>query len=269
MDRRTFTVFTKPWKQEIPALAAYVRELGFDGVELPVRPGYPVNPDNVTTELLRAARPFADAGLTIASIAGPTDEHTIAACGEAGIPIIRICLAIPPGRSYLDYIAEVQRDYAALIPALDDAHVTIGIQNHCGRFVANAMGIHQLLQPFEPRHIAAVWDPAHCALQGEIPELAADILWTHLRMINLKNAYWLRTNGLEAEYAQYKHYWTSGRQGLCSWPSVIAILRQRRYDGPICLTAEYSDTASVDRLIREDLAFARSLFLYPQHRRES
>ena len=35
----TFTVFTKPWKMPIARLARFVADLGFDGVELPVRPG--------------------------------------------------------------------------------------------------------------------------------------------------------------------------------------------------------------------------------------
>jgi hypothetical protein len=37
-------------------------------------------------------------------------------------------------------------------------------------------------------------------------------------------------------------------------------LKEMGYTGPICLTAEYSDEHAVDRLITEDLEFARSLF---------
>ena len=43
----SFSVFTKPWKTPLPDLARLVRGLGFDGVELPVRPGYQVLPENV------------------------------------------------------------------------------------------------------------------------------------------------------------------------------------------------------------------------------
>ena len=46
-----FSVFTKPWKTEIRELGAFVKRLGFTGIELPVRPGYPVHPENVTAEL--------------------------------------------------------------------------------------------------------------------------------------------------------------------------------------------------------------------------
>jgi len=136
----------------------------------------------------------------------------------------------------------------------------IGIQNHIGRSVPNALGIRHLIEGFDPRHVCAVWDPAHCALNGELPELAIDIVWSHLRLVNLKNGLWQRANGPEAEVARYQSYWTSGRQGLCPWPDVVAQLQQRGYQGDVCLTAEYSDHDAVDRLIAEDLAFARSLF---------
>ena len=106
-------------------------------------------------------------------------------------------------------------------------------------------------------------DAAHCALNGEIPQLALDIVWSHLCLVNFKNAYWRRANGPEALVAEHEVYWTSGRQGLSSWGTVAAELQRRGYDGPVCLTAEYSDTGAVDRLIAEDIGYARLLFAPP------
>jgi sugar phosphate isomerase/epimerase len=242
----------------IPELGAYVHELGFTGIELPVRPGYQVEPKDVAA-LPRAARELGEHGVTIESVAGPTDEATIAACAEAGVPVIRTMVRIDDG-GYLDSVERVQREYDALLPLLETYGVRIGVQNHCDRWVPNAMGLRHFLAPYDPRHVCAVWDAAHNALNGEDPDMALDIVWSHLGMVNLKNAVWMRTNGPEAEIAQWKVYWTSGRQGLASWPRVAAELRGRGYEGVICLTAEYSDHDAVDRLIREDIAFAKSLF---------
>lgn len=255
-----FTVFTKPWKVPLPELGAFVQRLGFGGVELPVRPGFQVEPERVGKGLPDAARILGDFGVKIASVAGTTDEPTIAACAEAGVPIIRVCIGIPRGIAYLEHEARVRREYDALVPALERHGVAIGVQNHCDRFIANAMGLRHLIEPYDPRHVAAVWDPAHCALAGEVPELAADIVWSHLCLVNLKNGLWQRANGPEAEVAVHRHYWTSGRQGLCSWPDVVRVLKERGYRGNVCLTAEYTDHEAVDRLIAEDLAFAKGLF---------
>ena len=79
-------------------------------------------------------------------------------------------------------------------------------------------------------------------------------------MVNLTNALWRRVNGPEAEYAEWALYRTAGRQGLAPWPVVVSEFESRDYDGVVCLTAEYSDHASVDRLIAGDIAFAKALF---------
>ncbi len=256
-----FTVFTKPWKFALPELAKFVAELGFDGVELPVRPGYPVTPENVTTELPNAVRILAEQNLKIASIAGPTDEKTIAACAEAGVPLIRICVSMRDGEPYLEGEVRLQREFEALLPLLERHQVTLGIQNHYGnRDVCNAMGLRHLIERFSPRQIAAVWDAGHNGLQGEAPEMAIDIVWSHLGMVNLKSAYWKRMNGPEASSARWEAHWTLGRHGRAEWPRVAAELERRGYQGPICLTAEYSDESAVDRLIPQDIAYARTLF---------
>lgn len=259
-SRVTFTVFTKPWKMPVADLARHVARLGFEGVELPVRPGFPVNPDNVAEELPRAARIMADAGLAMASIAGPTDEKTIAACAAAGVPIIRICTGPAPGESYMRAMDRLARELEALVPALDRCRVTVGIQNHVGRYICDAMGLRFLIERFDRRHVAAVWDAAHNALAGEEPDYALDIIWDRLCMVNLKNAFWVRANGPEADCAKWKLHWTTGPHGLASWPRVAAELNARGYRGVVCLTAEYSEEHAVDRLAAADLGYARTLF---------
>jgi sugar phosphate isomerase/epimerase len=255
----SFAVFTKPWNLALAALGAHVARLGFTGIELPVRPGYPVDPENAPHELPRAVRLLASFGVQVRSIASTPTAATIAACAEAGVPILRVMAPIGPD-GYLASEARTQREYDALLPLLDQHGVTLGVQNHNGSFVCNAAGLRRLVEKYDPRQVCAVWDCAHTALNGEAPELALDLVWSHLGMVNFKNAFWRRTNGPEAEAATWQVYWTSGRQGLAEWARVAAELRRRQYRGVICLTAEYTDVAATDRLIVEDLAYARQLF---------
>jgi sugar phosphate isomerase/epimerase len=173
-----FIAFTKPWKIGLPELGRKIAALGFDGIELPVRPGYPVHPDNVTDELPRAARLLKDEfGLTIESVAGPTNTATIAACCEAGVNLIRICPAVGKNETYGQAEARLQSEWRALVPFLDEHGVAIGVQNHSDRFVPPArFGSVRLLDGFEPKHVCAVWDAAHEALNGWEPDLALDVL---------------------------------------------------------------------------------------------
>jgi sugar phosphate isomerase/epimerase len=147
------------------------------------------------------------------------------------------------------------------LPFCERYGVQIGIQNHYGNSLpVNEMGLYHLVKDYDPRYVGAIWDPAHNALEGMEPEPALDIVASHLCVVNLKNAYWRRISGPEAETAQWKVYWTSGRQGRASWARVAAKIKQMGYTGPVCFSAEYSDEHNVDRLIVEDLAFARGLF---------
>ena len=86
-----YSVFTKPWKMPVAELGEFVSGLGFEGIELPVRPDFQVEPQNVSSDLPEAAKQLASHGVKICSVAGPKDETTIAACAEAGV------LGILPG----------------------------------------------------------------------------------------------------------------------------------------------------------------------------
>jgi sugar phosphate isomerase/epimerase len=256
----SYTVFTKPWKAKtLPELAKFVHDLGFDGVELPVRPGFQVEPESITRGLFEAAKIFADHGVRIGTLAGSTDEVTIAACAEAGVPIIRVCEKIDLGIGYLATEKKLKQGYDELIPTLDQYGVAIGVQNHADMNVNNAMGLLHLIEDYDPKHICAVLDQAHNGLNGEPPELAIDIVWSHLKVANLKSAYWERANAMDEE-AEWKKVWTTGKHGMAYWTRTIRELKKRNYSGDICLTAEYSNPDNVDANIAEDIIYAKHLF---------
>lgn len=267
MNRLPMTIFTKPWKCSIEELGEKLSVLGVDGIELPVRPGYPVNPDNALAELPRAARTLAQWGLKIYSVAADPTEAVIEACGRAGVPIVRVCERIDMSIGYQASVDAIKRRYAALVPALQKASVKIGLQNHCGFFVGSAAGTMQVIGEFDPEQVGAVLDVAHCGLDGEPEAMAIDIVWSHLCMVNFKNAFRLRTNGPEAEEAAWRIYWTTGRHGIASWRKSVEVLAARGYAGPLCLPAEYSDPSgrgdltgdAVLRLVQDDIAYLTSL----------
>ena len=261
MAVKGFTVFSKPWKDmPLPELAVFIRDVGFDGVELPVRPGFQVEPEGIAEGLPEAVRVFREAGVRIGSIACEPSETVIAACAEAEVDLIRVCVSVPEDETYFEAEARTQKGYEALVPALDKAGVRIGAQNHAGPCIGSSIGLYRLIEPFDPKHVCAVWDPMHCVKAGEIPRLALDILWSRLGLVNLKDTYALRESGAEAEIVRWKWWYTTGRQGMTPWDEVADLLKQRGYEGDICLTAEYSERSSIDRLISQDLAFAKSLF---------
>ncbi|MBN1553314.1 MAG: sugar phosphate isomerase/epimerase [Phycisphaerae bacterium] len=268
MSDNRITVFSKPWNLPLAEMAAAVKKLGFDGVELPVRPGFAVTPENVERDLPQAVRILGEHGLVIGSVAGPTDEPTIAACAAAGVPIIRVLVKVPEGGRYMATMHDAIREYETLLPVLEGSGVTIGIQNHCYREVSSVMGIRYLVEKFPASAVGAVLDVGHCGLAGEFADLAVDILWDHLCLVNLKNAVWRRTNDETEPTPEFGCFWTLGKDGMASWEKFISELKKRNYTGDYCLTAEYSAKVGEDltgesetliQMITEDLSHARSL----------
>ena len=226
---------------------------------MPVRPGFQVEPDNAEKGLPELVERFADRQLSVVSIASVLEETVFAACAAAGVTLIRVMAPVVRGQ-YLESEANLRRQLADAVPLCERYGVRVGVQQHYGDNVTDAVGLRSLLEGVDGRWVGAIWDAAHDALAGLAPESGLDIVWDRLFLVNLKNAFYFRTNGPEAEEAQWGRYFTTGPQGMASWPRVAAELRRRDYRGAVCLTAEYTDEDAVDRLCRQDVAYARGLF---------
>lgn len=270
MTESLITVFTKPWMEPLPALADKLVELGVDGVELAVRPGYQVVPEHVGRDLPAAIRTLAQRGLQVRSIAGSVDEATIAACGDGGVGIIRVCAPIDMDIGYLASIDRYRRQFDAVLPLLDRFGVSVGVQNHYGNHVGSAVGMLHLIERYDPRHVCAVLDMAHCAVDGEPTAMAVDIVKDRLNgLVNFKSAFHRRANGPE-EDAVYKVHWTTHQHGGYSWREFVHCLRAIEFSGAYCLPAEYSDPSGQGQrmgedvlpFLREDVAHLKALLAF-------
>ena len=259
-NKITFSVFTKPWKNEsINELGKLIGGFGFDGIEFPLRDGYQLEPKDAENGLPKLVKQLDEYGLKITSVASDTSEKVFAGCANAGIPVIRIMAGVNLKIGYLASIEQKKRELDTLIPLCEKYGVKVGIQQHYGPMVSNSMELKQLIEQYNPKYIAAVWDAAHSALAGEETEQGLDILWSHLCMVNLKNAFYKLASGPEAENAKWERYFTLGRKGLSSWNRVFDYLKNKNYSGVICLTAEYSDEEHVNQYTASDLTYAKSL----------
>ena len=87
------------------------------------------------------------------------------------------------------------------------------------------------------------------------------MVWDRLFLVNLKNAFYFRTNGPEAEdgaVGTVFHDWRA-RYGVVAASGGRAPASDD-YRGAVCLTAEYTDEDAVERLCGQDVAYARGLF---------
>lgn len=282
MQERLYSVFTKPWREiSLEQLGSLVKEMGFDAIEFPLRPGFQVQPEDGPGGIQRLCRVMSTFGLKVTSIAAGVDvrfaegsgaplgidEGLFAGCGEAGVPVIRICQGMDRALSFHDNLARIRRQYDALLPYCEKYGVTLGVQMHCGYQISNAAETYLLLQNYDPRYIAAVWDSGHSGLAGNEPDAAIDTVWDMLCMVNFKAAYRYRTNGPEQSPARWEVHWTTGRHGCGDWGEAASHLCRRGYRGVVCLPAEYSYEGAVEQYAKEDLTYIKELFAKGAHAR--
>ncbi|MCL2833147.1 MAG: sugar phosphate isomerase/epimerase [Treponema sp.] len=275
MNTNRFSVFTKPWKtQSLDELGDLVRGIGFDAVEYTFRDGYQVQPSDGIKGIVNLAKTLEKHGVAVTSLAAGIDVQTadgreagidetvFAGCGEAGIPIIRICQSYDRNLGWHQNMDALKRKYNSIVSYCKKYNVTLGIQMHQGSAEVNcSWDSFTLLKEFDPKYIAAVWDAGHAGLAGEAPRYGLDCIWDHMCMVNFKNAYWYRKNpASEAEQAEWKPYWVTARNGMCNWKDAVDYLKKRGYSGTVCLPAEYTDLPNTETYARQDLKYIKELF---------
>lgn len=277
MGKNRFSVFTKPWKtQSLDQLGDLVCSMGFDAVEYPLRDGFQVQPSDGEQGIIKLCKMLEKFDVKVTSIAAGIDVQTtdghgevvgvnealFAGCGEAGVPVVRICQSFDRSLGFHENIDALRRKYDRVLPYCEKYGVTLGVQMHHG--TADIMGSfdsYLLLKDYDSKNIAAVWDAGHSGLAGEPPRYALDCLWNNLCMVNFKAAHWFLADGVQnGGEARWGVRWVTGKNGMGSWKEAVDFLKANGYGGTVCLPAEYSDEAKVEAYAREDLAYIKALF---------
>ena len=254
-----YSVFTKPWRMLSPeALADLVSEMGYNGVEFPLRDGYQAQPSDALESLPALSGVFASRGLKIYSVASSLDEYIFEACALSGVPVIRI-MAGYGSEGYLQGERRTREVLWNAQPLCEKYGVRVGVQQHCGKMVNNSMELRHLLEGLDKRFIGAVWDAAHSALAGENPEQGLEILQEYLLMVNFKSAYYKKDTRSGGEWDIYRPYFATGGECQFPWAHAAAYLRKSGYSGVICMPAEYTDESNLEEKTAADLVFLKKL----------
>ncbi|MDR1598369.1 MAG: sugar phosphate isomerase/epimerase [Oscillospiraceae bacterium] len=259
----SYSIFTKPWRTaSTDELIEIVRGLGFDAIEFPLRDGYQVEPGSAESSLPAFTRKLKDNGIRIEDVASTPTEPVLAACAASGIPMVRVMFIPRIQRDYLDQEAQYLKELDSLERLCLKHGVKVGLQTHCGAGATTTADTARIIGRYDPRAIGAVWDAAHSGLAGEQPEQSIDLAWSHLCLVNFKNARYQMAGRAPTGEAEFRPYFCPGQDGQCSWPRAVKRLKDKGYGGAWCVPAEYSDPRSDDELldyVKRDFAWLRSL----------
>jgi len=265
-----FAYFTKHWpNSSVEDLVRLARDIGADGLDLAVRAGQAVSPQNVTKALPAAVRTCRSSGTCVSMVTmetKPTDpkdpavEAIFAACGQAGIKCIK------PGyflhQAGTDYWAEVDRLRGVLeeLGRLAARHgVVVCYHTHSGPFHgSNAAGLMHLLRGQDPDVLGAYIDVGHLVLNGEEFPLALDMVRDHLRLVGVKSAIW--EPRLEGGRKLWKPKFVPLSEGLVDCKQMMSELARVGFDGVLAFHGEAEVPAEqLPAVLRDEIACCRQL----------
>lgn len=254
-----------------------IADLGFVGVDLTVRPGGHVLPENVRVDLPKAVKTLAERNLAVPMIttavtdaSEPYAEDIFAVASECGIPRLKLGYWAYHGfgtihsqldqmRKQLEGIAKLARKYLVL-PAV---HI------HSGDYLsANPATLYDVIHNFDPKEIGAYIDPGHMTAEGGIScwRQGIDLLQKYISMVAVKSFGWFKEVDESTGEAVWHAKLVPLKDGTVRWRQVFQCLKQIGFDGPVSVHSEYQGSHSwrdltVEQLIeqtREDLAYLKS-----------
>lgn len=245
------------WKD----LGRRAKEMGFDGVDLTVRPKGHVSPERVAEDLPRAVEAIRAADIDVPMITtdlrsakDPAAAPTFAAMKKLGIPLYK------PGywryqkeATVFQTLGEVRREFRALLELGKRHGVTMGLHNHSGAYVGTGLWEYRdLLQDVEPRWAGYYFDPGHATIEGglHVWRLSLELVSPRLKMVAIKDAYWEKANG------RWRPKWVPLGEGMVDWKEMFRKFAEVRFTGPMTLHVEYPAKDELDA-IAHDLAFMK------------
>ena len=165
-------VFSKMLREKsIAELIDLAQRHGYNGYDLAVRPGHPVNPDNAAQALPQAQAQMAQAGLRIGMVTGnfdlltadhPLAEPLLAAMDSADVRLLKLGYFKfePETMEYWEQVERVRRAFAAWEKLARVYNVKICYHTHSHYCMGlNAAALMHLLRDFDPACLGAYLDP--------------------------------------------------------------------------------------------------------------
>ena len=224
------------------ALARTCRELGLDGVDLTVRPGGHVLPEQVETKLPEAVEAIRAEGLDVPMITtrftddkDPSLRAVLETARQCGIPYFRIgSHKYADQGPILDQLAGFTEEIRALMQVAEPLGLTAGYHNHSGKNYVGAplWDLHRMYEAIGSERLGANFDVGHAMVEGAFGdwEITARLLAPWVRMMAVK----------DFVFEGNRPLWVPLGEGIVDTAAFLRIFReQANFSGPISMHFEY------------------------------
>ncbi|MBI3684140.1 MAG: sugar phosphate isomerase/epimerase [Acidobacteria bacterium] len=249
------------------------KDLGFDGVDLAVRPGGHVLPAQVTEGLPRAFEAIHGHGVSVPMIttaltrsSDPAARPTLSTAGRLKIGCFKTGYEYYRGVDLEKKLAEVKEATRGLAEMAREYGIALGFHNHSGDYVgAPVWDTREILAGLDPKWAGYYFDPGHATVEGGLQGWALSLRMAlpRIKMVAVKDFVWEKSGG------KWKVKWAPLGEGMVDWPAVFGMLAKARFPGPVSLHLEYQ-AADERAAMAKDLEYlrkqVRAAYLLPDSR---
>ena len=181
-------------------MAHLAAEIGFTGIDLTVRKGGHVLPENAKRDLPIAVAQIRDAGLEVPMITtgiteadDPVTRDILETAGELGIGKYRPgWYRYEKGRDVNDSIEHARGQLTKLQDINKSTGMAASYQNHSGPYVGGSgWDLLEIIQELDPRWVGVQFDIRHAVVEGpETWPMVLEILAPWINTIDIKDFTW-------------------------------------------------------------------------------
>jgi L-ribulose-5-phosphate 3-epimerase len=240
-------------------LGRTVKALGFDGVDLTVRPKGHVEPARVAQDLPGFVEAIRAEGAAVPMVT--TDLHSDAE--PAARPTLETAakLEIPYFKTgyYYYTFADVRKEIAAAagqLRSLADlaarTGVKLGFHNHTGYIGGLVWDIAPTFDTLDPKWAGYYFDVRHAVAEGGDAgwRSAFGLVAPRLFMVAIKDFYWERTA------KGWRQVNCPLGDGMVDWPRYFRMLAAAKFHGPLSLHLEYDLPGGTPEKLQENIVAA-------------
>jgi L-ribulose-5-phosphate 3-epimerase len=224
-------------------MASLAKEIGFDAIDLTVRPGGHVSPENVKTDLAKACqairRKDVDVSIITTNITSADDPLSTAilrTAAELGITHYRMgWIQYDQSKTLNENLKMIAAEFTKLEELNQRFNMFGDYQNHAGNnFGSSIWDLHKVLSDIKAVKTGCQFDIQHATVEGANSWRAdLELIGPHIHSVDVKDFKW-KTDGDKQR--------VSGEplgEGVVDFNSFFKILKRLKVGCPITLHFEY------------------------------
>lgn len=260
-----FVMFSKHLQElSIVDAARRAQKIGFAGLDLTVREGGHITPENAKTELPAAKKALDDMGLdipmlttNISSVDSPHARDIMGTAKALGIHDLKLGYwpYKPFGRIH-EQLDDVRRKLDGIEKLAGEIGVRMCIHTHSGNTLSAVEAVvYMMLKDRDPKCVGAYVDPMHMTVEGGNSgwQQGLDLVQDYIALMSVKSAGWFRTDNPETGEASWRAKLVPVHQGTVRWREFLACMKHVGFDGTVTFHSEYQGGGSWKDLSLEEL----------------